>query len=263
MNLVQSVSMNKLMTLNIIDIFSYFSYLKTSSHEVNYYVNDDSGISIYNSNWTFINRLTSIIPTDGYMVIVDGNIYIAGMVNQWFLKLNSSSLDVIRNYTLDNSSYSNGICWDSINKRLLGLVQTAVTNEIWIYDLNLNLKSTINLPFTPQNDYASAIFYFKNQYYIGTGHGFIYLINSTNTTSYKNFDACPGRFSVNSVQVDIYSNILITCNLLPYLYAYQTNGTLFNKFNTQTSSQLTFAGVDQIGRIIAVAMNLKKIFMFF
>ena len=85
-----------------------------------------------------LNLQTSDAEANSIAVSPDGNIYIAGMVNQWFLKLNSSSLDVIRNYTLDNSSYSNGICWDSINKRLLGLVQTAVTNEIWIYDYKGN-----------------------------------------------------------------------------------------------------------------------------
>ena len=265
MNLVQSVSVNKLATVNTYNVFSYFSYLKTSSGDVNYYVNDDSGISIYNSNWTFTNLLNSTFPTDGYMVIVNDNIYIAGMANQWFLRLNSSNLDVIKNNTLVNGSYSNGICWDSVNNRLLALVQTTSTNEIWIYDLNLNLNQTsiINLPLKPQNDYASAIYYFKNQYYIGTGHGIVYLINSNNTTSYSNFNVCPSRFSVNSIQVDIYSNILITCNLLPYLYLYQPNGTLFKTFNSIANAQLTFAGVDQTGRVMAVAMNLNKIFMFF
>ena len=63
-------------TTNNTNGFSYFSYLRKSTGELNYYVNDDFGMSIYNSNWSFIKHLNTTIPTNGQIIILNNYIYI-------------------------------------------------------------------------------------------------------------------------------------------------------------------------------------------
>ena len=52
--------------------------------------------------------------------------------------------------------------------------------------------------------------------------------------------------------------MLITCLGSEIFYFLDTNGRFLRNFNTTANAKLTYADVDQTGRVIAIAMNLKK-----
>ena len=266
-NLVMTINLNT--TTNNTNGFSYFSYLRKSTGELNYYVNDDFGMSIYNSNWSFIKHLNTETPTNGQMIILNNYIYISGDSTRYFIMLNASNLDLVVNstimYTLGQNisqTASNGIFWNPIGAYIMTTILTSEP-EIWGYNY-LNLNKTLALKVSDTIDFnenPTAFYFFKKNYYIGFESGLIYIINPS-TQNYTSFQGCPDT-PVNSIQLDIYGNMLITCLDSENFYFLDTNGRFLRNFSTTTNAKLTYAGIDQTGRVVAIAMNLKKIFMFF
>jgi len=258
MNLVSTINTTY---VNNTNGFSYFSHITTVPGQINYYINEDYGMSVYSSNWTFITRLNTTIPTNGQMVIVNNNIYISGDSSSYFIKLNASNLALVKNNTIESKSeLTNGIYWSVLDGKIFAPILTNHSQtEVCAYDLNLNKTLAFNISnFDTNGDNPTAVNYFKNNYYIGYSSGKIRITMNNNT-----FSACPNDTAVNSIQLDVYGNMLTTCLNSQSIYIYSSNGTYTRSFNTTDNARLTYAGLDQTGRVIAIAMNLNRIFMFY
>ena len=141
-------------------------------------MNDPVGISIYDHNWNFIQRINSSNPNillSGNMLIFDDFIYISNALasSHYILKLD---LDLhLINYLSVNVNFFS-IAYDSCNNRLLGLWKSEDTNGIPviginIYNLNLRKLSEMNTT-TINNNVKNLIgsslelFFFMNKLYI-------------------------------------------------------------------------------------------------
>ena len=227
-----------------------FCAIQNENSTIIYYVNDNTGVSVYDANWNYLYYLYSSIDLTGTMIAVDNHIYIAGYNYEWLLKLDSSLNLVTSVDFADGPPFSQDLIYDPCNKTLLLLVVTSSENAVFVYDLNLNLNSIIILPIL-SSDHSWAFFYHQNKIVVGTRHGMLYVVDRINPTVNISFRVCGSKVPVDSVFIDTSNNIMITCDSFQYLHLYDINGTHLNSFETN-DLQPTFASIDQSGRLIVI-----------
>jgi hypothetical protein len=135
-----------------INTFSSFTHRIFPNNTINYYMNDDRGISIYDQDWNFIRRidLNSLNPDislRGNIFIYDEFIYIGNVYyldyNGYFMFLKVDfNLHIINLVHLPRDIPS---IFDYCNKRILLLRMGGLPKiNIDVYDLNLRKISEIN-----------------------------------------------------------------------------------------------------------------------
>jgi hypothetical protein len=134
---------------NTNNTFSSFTHRILPNNTINYYLNDDKGISIYDQDWNFIRRidlhsLNPDISLRGNIFIYDEFIYIGNVYDighYMFLKVDFN-LHIINLVHLPRSIPS---MFDYCNKRILLLRIGGLSKiNIDVYDLNLRKLSEIN-----------------------------------------------------------------------------------------------------------------------
>jgi hypothetical protein len=223
--------------------FSTFTHRILPNNTVNYYMNDDRGVSIYDQDWNFIQRvnlrsLNQDLILRGNMFIHDEFIYICNSFlytdyqfenSYFFLKLDFD-LKIV-NYHHFMNWYFISMAFDSCEKRIF-LLWTKYdfshnTMESFNFKINIDvyslyLKKTSEMNTTSINDNAIdlfglslAIVYFDNQLYISYKNifGYQYIMVTDIMGQYiKTFALIETsfHFQMNSFTVDNFGNILFT-----------------------------------------------------
>jgi hypothetical protein len=282
--------------------YSYpsFTHQILANNSINYYMNDDRGISIYDQDWNFIRRinlnsLNQDITLRGNMFIHEEFIYIANVVyyNYYdyslFLKLDFD-LNII-NYKHFLSWQSISIAFDSCNTRIIFLWTIYNSDKIFIdiYDLNLRKVSemdttTINNKHNNMSQYSTAIVLFNNHLYISYKDQYFYQyiivsdINGQYITTYSLIQTSISYF-MNYFTLDYFGNILYTSMGKLCLFETSLNKTSncienlgFNEYKKERGINSSYydvndyplyAQLDQSGRLVAIDSFKKKIKLYY
>jgi hypothetical protein len=174
---------------NINYSFSTFTHRILPNNTINYYMNDDRGISIYDQDWNFIRRndLNSVnakISLRGDIFIDDKFIYIGNVYFYDYFEYIKSKDFLFLKVDLDLNviNYQHfpqfiSIAFDSCNKRifLLWIIGFGLSAKINIDVYNLNIRKTSEINSTLINSaivlhdiwwLSAGLGFFNNQLYI-------------------------------------------------------------------------------------------------
>ena len=289
MNLVKKINFTE---SNRSYTFSSFTHRILPNNTINYYMNDDRGISIYDQDWNFIRRndLHSVNPyitLNGNIFINDefiyiGNVFFSKLIDKrptisfdcFFLKVDFD-LHII-NY--QHFTHLISSTFDSCNKRIFLLWIGKYTKiNIDVYNLSLRKISEINSTSINSAIYiygygsvTAGLGLFNNQLYISYKDRNYYRsilvtdINGqyiTKHVSIKTFAS-----SINSLIFDHYGNILFTLEGQLYLFSTFLNmtrkcieKTIDPLYYFSTFDYPLYAQVDQSGSLVVIDSFEKKV----
>jgi hypothetical protein len=264
--------------------FSSFTHQILPNNTINYYMNDDRGISIYDQDWNFIKRinlksLDQKISLNGNIFIDDEFIYIGNVffsnLNSLFLKvdLDLHIINYVAHYTLYISS-----TFDSCNKRIFLLwVGKDTKINIDVYNLSLRKISEIN-----STSINSAIDIYPEYWSVRTGLG---LFNNQLYIFYKDVNSYQSilvtdingqyitkhvlieYFSelINPITFDHFGNILFTMEGQLCLFSIFLNmtrkcieKTINPLYYFSTFNYPLYAQMDLSGRLVVIDVNYRK-----
>jgi hypothetical protein len=277
--------------------FSTFTHRMLPNNTINYYMNDDGGISIFDQDWNFIQRinfnsLNQDISLRGNMFIDDeyiyvGNVFIgdttASGFFSFFLKLDNN-LNII-NYQYFQTVQLISMAFDSCSQRIFVLWTNVYLNSskinMDVYNLYLRKISetnttSINSNLINFNRLSPALVYFDNQLYISykdEAHYQYIMVTDINGQFIKTYSLIQTSIVayMYSFTFDHFGNILFTS--MGQLCIFETslnrtiNCTEIFRFD-EYSSQLTYdyplyAQVDQSGRLIVIDSFKQKIQIYY
>jgi hypothetical protein len=276
---------------NINYSFSTFTHRILPNNTINYYMNDDRGISIYDQDWNFIRRndLNSVnakISLRGDIFIDDKFIYIGNVYFYDYFEYIKSKDFLFLKVDLDLNviNYQHfpqfiSIAFDSCNKRifLLWIIGFGLSAKINIDVYNLNIRKTSEINSTLINSaivlhdilwLSAGLGFFNNQLYISFKDVNYYQsilvtdINGQYITKHVLIQTSL-IYLVNSFTFDHFGNILFTTGGQMCLFSTYLNKT--KKCTEITQERLSsnvyplYAQVDQSGRLVAIDSIKQKV----
>jgi hypothetical protein len=279
-----------------------FTHRILPNNTVNYYINDDRGISIYDQDWNFIRRINAFnprIPLYGKMFINDEFIYIGNCLpsinieDRFFLKLDFDLKIINHHYFPFSRNFF--VAFDSCNKRFFLLWSNMIVESVKIHlDVyNMYLRKTSEINTTSINNinnhiYADSWFttglgFFRNQLYISyknfdlDQYIMVTDINGRYITTYSLILTFVHNF-MNPFTFDNFGNILFTSMgqlCLHDTFLNKTKKCIVNMdfwtYIIENQIDLLqimndyplYAQVDQSGRLIAIDSFKKKIKLYY
>ena len=202
----------------------------TSYYVVDYY----AGVFLLNDNYGYIAKKTFSKPN--YIVNANSNLYITGDNNIW---KTDKYLNISKTFTSRGADYR-GILFKCTENLIY--VASSTNTYLQVFDLNLNLNSTINVsPHYPRS-FAEK----NNELFVGCSVGSVLVV--VNKAIIRSFTACSSGV-ISSMVFDKFGLMAIACRDHKIIKLFHSNGTYTTK-NMVTSVDVLNAQFDSKGRFV-------------
>ena len=217
-----------------------------TSNPIQYYAADFSNnlIVVFDINWNVI--LAKSFQKPEYIIPVGTSLYITSDSIIWRTDRN---LNILSQYIASGTApHYRGVFYNPTNNAIY--VVAYFTSTIHTFNLNPTLTSSLVLSSTL--NYIWSISVLKNQWYVGTSVGTIWVIFNNQVIS--KLVACGGNSQIIlSILFDGFGNMATSCNN-KLVYLYNTNGVYLSK-NFLLSDTPYDIGFDSNSRFVVIAKS--------
>ena len=252
---------------------------------MNYYVNEATGMSIFDEDWNFIQRISRTntdLQLDGMMFIIDGFIYIGGGIQKSIMRL-SFDLNVVNVIRFNNNiPLKFEMAYDSCTNKIFGMhVDNTYKLTISIYNLYLRKLSDMNVTsingnIKPLYAYIDTFVIHRNQIFISyltdnnLGNILVTDINGQYIQTHFLLNYQSSKFWTYGIEkwitcmmFDQYENILFTSFGQLCLFSSTLNTTNCGILPFSVSNTFLYANMDESGRLVFIDQENKKIKFFY
>jgi len=256
-----------------------FSYSYIQNNSINYYVNDETGINVFDQDWSFIRKLNfknSNYVLGGDMFIIDNYIFIGcgyGNGGGQLIKLDYE-LNIINAIFIDQmSSSSFSIGYDSCNEQILAMTVDSNQFEININVYNLYLRQISKINTISINSNLKSNYTRWHRMYIYNDKIYIFYADWINILSYVLVADINGKYIntynfgcyywVNSIAFDTLDNMIFTANGQIFLFDSISNNVTNNDLSPYDYFNYQYANTDQSGRLVVINPKYGKIKIYY
>jgi hypothetical protein len=200
-----------------------------------YYVVDyNYGVFLLNDNYGYVTKKTFSKPN--YIFNANSSLYITGDSSIW---KTDKYLNISKTFTSSHANYK-GILYNCTDNLIY--VAPFTYEYFQVFDLNLNLNSTINV--SPHNPVSFAEN--NNELYVGTSEQLVLVV--VNRAIIRSFTACSSSF-VSSMVFDKFGLMAIACRYDKIIKLFHSNGT-YTTMNGATSVEVHDVRFDSKGSLL-------------